>query len=108
MKTQALVGTCGFADSQAKTFGDFAIVGRVVTDLALMHGMDPFLRRPLGRGMGYFRLHGRPAYHYRGTNADLVALWDMVSRTGPNRVLFNNDSMAEDAKRFIQLLTRSS
>lgn len=86
------------------------IVRRVITDLALVHGVDPFLRRPVGRGMRYFRLHGRPAYHYRYryTNAELSALHGMLSRAWPNRVLFNNDNMAGDAKRFIRLLANSS
>jgi uncharacterized protein YecE (DUF72 family) len=84
------------------------IVRRVINDLKLIHGVDPFLRRPVGRGLRYYRLHGRPAYHYRYryTDADLSALHDALSRAWPNRVLFNNDRMAHDAKRFIRLLRR--
>jgi uncharacterized protein YecE (DUF72 family) len=54
-------------------------------------------------GMRYYRLHGRPAYHYRYryTDADLLQLESALSRVWPNRVLFNNDAMAEDARRFI-------
>ncbi len=87
-----------------------SIVRRVITDLSLVHAVDPFLRRPVGRGMRYFRLHGRPAYHYRYrySKTDLSALRDMLSRTWPNCVLFNNDSMAKDAKRFIRLLNDST
>lgn len=86
------------------------VVRRVITDLTLVHAVDPFLRRPVGRGMRYFRLHGRPAYHYRYgySQADLSALYDMLSRTSPNWVLFNNDSMAKDAKRFIRLIHSAS
>jgi hypothetical protein len=53
-----------------------------------VHAVDPFLRRPLGRGMRYFRLHGRPAYHYRYryTDAELSALRDMLRTTRPNQV----------------------
>lgn len=82
-----------------------AIVRPVVTDLALVHGADPFIRLPVGPGMRYFRLHGRPAYHYhhRYTDIELSTLHDMLSRRCPNRVLFNNDAMADDAKRFIRL-----
>jgi uncharacterized protein YecE (DUF72 family) len=78
----------------------------LVTDLQLVHGLDPFLRRPLGQGIRYFRLHGRPAYHYhyRYTDSELSALNDMLSISSPNWVLFNNDSMADDAKRFIRML----
>lgn len=86
------------------------IVRPVISDLNLVHGVDPFLRKPVGRGMRYFRLHGRPAYHYhyRYSNAELSALLEMVSHARPTRVLFNNDNMGDDAKRFIRLLNRSS
>lgn len=79
---------------------------RVIADLHPINGVDPFLRRPVDRGMRYFRLHGKPAYHYhdRCTGAELPALRDGLSRARPNRVLFNNDSMADDAKRFMRLL----
>jgi uncharacterized protein YecE (DUF72 family) len=82
------------------------IVRSLVRDLELVHGVDPFLRRPVGRGLRYFRLHGRPAYHYhyRYTDAELRALQGMLSRAWPNRVLFNNDAMANDARRFLRLL----
>jgi uncharacterized protein YecE (DUF72 family) len=85
------------------------VVRRLLTDLDLVHGVDPFLRRPVGRGMRYFRLHGRPAYHYRYryTDPELLALHGMLSRAWPNRVLFNNDSMADDAKRFRRLVEAS-
>jgi uncharacterized protein YecE (DUF72 family) len=85
------------------------IVRRVITDLQLIHGVDPFLRRPVGRGMHYFRLHGRPAYHYRYrySDAELLSLLGMLSHAWPNRVLFNNDHMADDAKRFIRLLNQT-
>ncbi|NIR31785.1 MAG: DUF72 domain-containing protein [Gammaproteobacteria bacterium] len=80
------------------------IVRALVRDLDLIHGVDPFLRKPVGRGLRYFRLHGRPAYHYRYryADADLRALQGMLSRIWPNRVLFNNDSMASDARRFLR------
>lgn len=84
------------------------ILWRLIADLKLVHGVDPFLRRPVGRGLRYFRLHGRPAYHYRYryTDADLLALRERISCTSPNWVLFNNDYMADDARRFIRLLSR--
>ena len=87
---------------------DDATVRRLITDLDLTHAVDPFLRRPVGRGLRYFRLHGRPAYHYRYqyTDEDLRELEGMLSGTWPNRVLFNNDSMAEDATRFCHRLER--
>lgn len=85
---------------------DDATVRRLVTDLDLTHAVDPFLRRPVGRGLRYFRLHGRPAYHYRYqyTGKDLSELKGMLSGAWPNWVLFNNDAMAEDAKRLLRKL----
>lgn len=82
------------------------VVRPLVGDLELVHGVDPFLRRPVGKGLRYFRLHGRPAYHYRYryTDADLRTLQAMLSRAWPNLVLFNNDAMADDARRFLRRL----
>ena len=78
----------------------------LLRELELVHGVDPFLRTPVGRGLRYFRLHGRPAYHYRYRYSDeeLRQLRTRLSRAWPNLVLFNNDHMAEDARRFLRLL----
>lgn len=78
------------------------VVRGLVRDLDLVHGVDPFLRRPVGRGLRYFRLHGRPAYRYRYrySDADLALLERTLSRAWPNWVLFNNDAMNVDARRF--------
>jgi uncharacterized protein YecE (DUF72 family) len=85
---------------------DDATLRSLVVDLDLVHVVDPFLRAPLGRGLRYFRLHGRPAYryHYRYSDADLHRLEAALSRAWTNWVLFNNDAMAEDARRFIARL----
>ncbi len=74
----------------------------LLRDLRLIHAVDPFLRRPVGRGLRYFRLHGRPAYHYhyQYRDAELAELRNRLSRAWPNLVLFNNDRMVEDARRF--------
>jgi uncharacterized protein YecE (DUF72 family) len=80
----------------------------LVSDLDLVHGVDPFLRKPVGRGLRYFRLHGRPAYHYqyRYTDQELIELQKMLNCNWPNYVLFNNISMAEDARRFLLRLAQ--
>lgn len=85
---------------------DDATVRKLVTDLELTHAVAPFLRRPVGRGLRDFRLHGRPAYHYRYryTDEDLRELQGMLSWAWPNWVLFNNDAMAADAVRFLHAL----
>jgi uncharacterized protein YecE (DUF72 family) len=68
--------------------------------------VDPFLRPPLGRGLRYLRLHGRPAYRYRYryTDADLEALAGLAREGPPTWLLFNNASMAEDGRRLLRLL----
>lgn len=74
--------------------------------LDLVIGVDPFLRPPLGAGLRYLRLHGRPAYHYRYrySDEDLERLALTITVPTPHWVLFNNFSMADDARRFIQRL----
>ncbi len=86
------------------------ILQPLIDELSLVHGVDPFLCRPLGNGLRYFRLHGRPAYHYgyRYTDADLLALRGMLDPERANWVLFNNAHMAEDARRFIRLLKKGA
>lgn len=78
----------------------------LVAELDLVHGVDPFLRPPVGRGLRYFRLHGRPAYnyHYQYSDEDMAALEGMLNRAWPNWVLFNNDAMADDARRLMRRL----
>lgn len=82
---------------------DDALLRKLMADLDPIHVVDPFLRKPVGRGLRYFRLHGRPAYRYRYryTDADLLQLESALNKAWPNWVLFNNDAMADDARRFI-------
>ncbi len=83
-----------------------AILAPLVRTLDLIHAVDPLLRRPVGDGPRYFRLHGRPAYHYRYryTDTDLARLYSLCQEPGRYRVLFNNDAMAADARRFRELV----
>lgn len=83
-----------------------ALLGPLLADLDLTPGVDPFLRPPLGRGLRYLRLHGRPAYRYRYryTDADLEALAGLAREGPPTWLLFNNASMAEDGRRLLRLL----
>lgn len=87
---------------------DDTTVERLCRELDLVHAVDPFLRPAAGTGLQYLRLHGRPAYHYRYryTDPDLGWLAAQLDTTRPARVLFNNDSMAEDARRFLTRLAR--
>jgi uncharacterized protein YecE (DUF72 family) len=74
--------------------------------LNLVHGTDPFLAPSLGEDFHYFRLHGRPAYayNYRYSDEDLVQLKQSLPAQGTIFVLFNNTTMAADARRFKALL----
>ncbi len=78
----------------------------LMAELKLIHAVDPFLARPVGRGLRYFRLHGLPAYHYRHRYSDqeLETLAGLLNGAWPNLVLFNNAHMADDARRFRRLV----
>jgi uncharacterized protein YecE (DUF72 family) len=89
------------------------IVAPLVEELGLVHCVDPFLREPVegpGPSVRYYRLHGLPAYayHYAYTERDLEFLQGRLTREEANFVLFNNDSMARDARRFLALIRGSS
>lgn len=88
---------------------DAATVRAVVQECDLVHGVDPFLDRPVGRGLRYFRLHGLPAYtySYTFTDGDLERLAGWLPGNWPAWVLFNNHTMADDARRFRRVLARS-
>jgi len=81
------------------------ILRPLLAELDLVHGVDPFLTEPLSQDWHYFRIHGRPAYHYgyRYTDADLETLRDKLP-PGEVMVMFNNVHMAADARRFKRLL----
>ncbi|MCS7217306.1 MAG: DUF72 domain-containing protein [Candidatus Bipolaricaulota bacterium] len=73
----------------------------------LVHCTDPFRARPVRmQPFAYLRLHGAPPgtrmYRYTYTDADLRWLREQVLRleTDLVYVLFNNDTMAQDARRF--------
>lgn len=86
------------------------LVGALAAELDLVDAVDPFLAAPAAAsGLRYFRLHGRPAYNYRYRydDADLVELAGMLPASEPAWVLFNNDAMASDARRFKALLEQA-
>lgn len=85
---------------------DEGVLRPLLSALDLVHGTDPFLAPSLGEDFHYFRLHGRPAYAYgyRYSAEDLAQLKQRLPARGTVFVLFNNASMAEDARRFKALL----
>lgn len=77
----------------------------------LIHGTDPFKGLPVScHPIAYLRLHGAPPgtkmYRYTYTDADLAWLLKAVRGLEAEivYVLFNNDTMAADARRFLALL----
>jgi len=74
----------------------------------LIHAVDPFQSLPVTPPPAYFRLHGMPAYSHQYTDEELrqISRWLQEFRSG--WCLFNNRTMAEDAQRLLQWLTRTS
>ena len=74
----------------------------LLRSLGIVRGVDPFLADPPAAGLQYLRLHGRPAYNYHHaySDAELTTLCGLLDRQRPARVLFNNDHMDVDARRF--------
>ncbi len=77
----------------------------------LVHCTDPFKALPVRtKPFAYVRLHGAPPgtrmYRYTYTDADLLWLRERILSldTALVYVLFNNDTMAQDARRFQSLL----
>jgi uncharacterized protein YecE (DUF72 family) len=82
------------------------ILTPLLHELDIVHGVDPFLRPSVGKGIRYWRLHGLPAYnyHYRYTDDELALLRRWAHAQSPAWILFNNVPMADDARRFLALL----
>jgi uncharacterized protein YecE (DUF72 family) len=74
-------------------------------ELGLVLTVDPFASEPPARGWRYFRLHGVGGYRYTYSDDDLRRLLDWCA--GETRCLFNNVTMADDAKRFQGLVERT-
>ncbi len=73
-------------------------------ELDLLHVVDPFKDEQVAGSINYFRLHGRDGYYYEYTDEDLRELCDFLTREEAF-CMFNNVSMADDARRFARLLS---
>lgn len=82
------------------------VVEDLADDLDIVHGVDPFLRPPATTGSRYYRLHGRPnyTYSYTYTSEDFDELEDHLPDDEAAWILFNNRTMADDARAFQQRL----
>lgn len=88
-----------------------ARVRTICAEFNLLHVTDPFQWLPVSEGpLFYLRLHGAPPgqrmYRYTYTDQDLVWLGETARSLLASTVyvLFNNDTMAQDARRFQKFL----
>lgn len=80
------------------------LIKSLCEELDLIHCIDPFKSASVVGKPFYFRLHGIKGYYYRFTDADLAHLLEMCRDKKEVYCLFNNVSMAEDAKLFMNLV----
>jgi uncharacterized protein YecE (DUF72 family) len=81
------------------------VIEGLCRELDLVPAVDPFATPPFPEPLAYFRLHGIGGYRYKFTNADLETLKSLLPRYREAYVLFNNMSMADDARRFLSLVS---
>jgi uncharacterized protein YecE (DUF72 family) len=100
--------TVGIELRHTSWFEEPAALGNILERLGLTDVLDPFRRNPVNVGnTAYFRLHGLARnYRYTFTQGDLFLLKKKVESLQVDLcyVFFNNITMAQDAKRFEQLL----
>ncbi len=89
-------------------------IGKLCAELGLVHCVDPFADDPVAQtDCTYFRLHGSPPgrrmYRYTYTEEDLKRLYEkcMNMKSSEVYLLFNNDTMYEDALRFMKMMEQS-
>jgi uncharacterized protein YecE (DUF72 family) len=79
------------------------LIRRLCEELYLIHCVDPFQCEPLFGSLDYLRLHGAANYIYTYTDKELEILRNKIGKK-PTYVMFNNNTMKEDALRFWKLL----
>jgi uncharacterized protein YecE (DUF72 family) len=92
-------------EPRGKLWGD-ALVRELCEELNLVHCVDPFVRKTVHGKIVYFRLHGIGGYNYKYTKSDLSTLLDVCKSYKKKTIycMFNNTTMAEDARRFMTLV----
>ncbi len=90
---------------------DRKTIANLCNALDLIHCVDPFAEAPVTSVFAYFRLHGSPPgkrmCRYTYTDDDLKRLYEkcLEARSSQVYVLFNNDTMYDDALRFMELVS---
>ena len=79
------------------------LIKRLCEELDLIHCVDPFRNEGLSGDIDYFRLHGITNYVYTYTDKVLEILRKKIKQK-PTYVMFNNNTMKEDALRFFKVL----
>jgi uncharacterized protein YecE (DUF72 family) len=85
-----------------------ALVQLLCLELDLIHVVDPFLTRPVTKGLLYLRLHGGKGFKHIFTAEELQSVAALVPSNKPAYVMFNNIKMWDDAGRFQALVDSSS
>lgn len=82
------------------------LVEELCQELDLTPAVDPFATPPFPGPLAYFRLHGIGGYRYKFTDHDLEILHSFLAGHQEVYVLFNNISMADDARRFLSVVNQ--
>jgi len=80
------------------------LVASICVSCDLVHVVDPFVNKPVTRGITYYRLHGITGSRHVYSDGELLRLREMVPPVGDTFVLFNNIPRAGDARRFGELI----
>lgn len=92
----------GFAwEPRGEAWSD-GIVRELCRELSLTHVVDPLARRSMRLRPPYFRLHGIGGHRHTYTDAELDRLRALCAPAA-TWCMFNNVSMSNDARRFIEL-----
>jgi uncharacterized protein YecE (DUF72 family) len=101
-------GHCQFAWEPRGPWDRDTIAG-LCRELDLIHVVDPFQTQPAHTGkLQYFRLHGITGPRHRYSDTELRQLRDYCRARPFTYCFFNTRRMADDARRFRDLLTADS
>jgi uncharacterized protein YecE (DUF72 family) len=79
------------------------LIRKLCEELDLIHCVDPFKNETLFGGIDSFRLHGAADYVYTYTDKELDILRKKIKGKS-TYVMFNNNTMKEDALRFLETI----